>query len=297
MAGGQDNNGSGRYVFYHYHPSLPAAAVFVVLFGISTLLHIWQSFSKRAWFMIPFIIGGLFETTGYVGRILSSHDQWDLGPFIMQTLLLLVAPALFAASIYMVLGRIIHLTDGEPYSLIRRTWLTKIFVGGDVLSFLAQSAGGGLMSSGNDDPDEVKLGEHVILAGLLIQILFFGLFVVAALVFQLRGRSHLHKVMVPWKKYLIMLYITSAFILVRSIFRVVEYIQGNDGFLLRHEVFIYVFDAALMLGVMVIMNLIHPGDIATLLKEKDDRGSVIQMDRPITEDRAKAYGGQQQPYV
>ena len=59
----------------------------------------------------------------------------------MQTLLILLAPVLFAASLYMELGRIILLVDGESASLVRRTWLTKIFVGGDVLSFLVQSAG------------------------------------------------------------------------------------------------------------------------------------------------------------
>jgi hypothetical protein len=59
----------------------------------------------------------------------------------MQSLLILLAPAFFAASIYMVLGRIIRLTDGEAHSIIRVNWLTKIFVTGDVLSFLVQSAG------------------------------------------------------------------------------------------------------------------------------------------------------------
>jgi hypothetical protein len=41
----------------------------------------------------------------------------------------------------MVLGRIIVLTDGEAHSPIRVKWLTKVFVTGDVISFLAQSAG------------------------------------------------------------------------------------------------------------------------------------------------------------
>ena len=41
----------------------------------------------------------------------------------------------------MVLGRIILLTDGEVHSLIRKKWLTKIFVTGDVLSFLVQVVG------------------------------------------------------------------------------------------------------------------------------------------------------------
>lgn len=67
--------------------------------------------------------------------------DWSLGPYIMQTLLLLVSPALFAASIYMILGRIILVTNGESYSPINRVWLTKLFVLGDVFSFLLQAAG------------------------------------------------------------------------------------------------------------------------------------------------------------
>jgi len=59
----------------------------------------------------------------------------------MQILLLLVAPALVAASIYMVLGRIIALVEGECHSPIRQKWLTKLFVSGDVLSFLMQATG------------------------------------------------------------------------------------------------------------------------------------------------------------
>jgi len=54
---------------------------------------------------------------------------------------LLIAPALYAASIYMLLGRIILVTDGESHSLIRNRWLTKIFVTGDVFSFMMQGAG------------------------------------------------------------------------------------------------------------------------------------------------------------
>lgn len=62
-------------------------------------------------------------------------------PYVVQSLLLLLAPSLFSASIYMILGRIIRLLKGERHSVIRRTWLTKIFVTGDVLSFFIQSGG------------------------------------------------------------------------------------------------------------------------------------------------------------
>jgi hypothetical protein len=52
---------------------------------------------------------------------------------VAQNVLILIAPAFMAASIYMILGRIILLTDGDSHSLIRRRWITKIFVAGDVI--------------------------------------------------------------------------------------------------------------------------------------------------------------------
>ena len=41
----------------------------------------------------------------------------------------------------MILARLIRLLEAEEYALVRTTWMTKIFVTGDVLSFLAQGAG------------------------------------------------------------------------------------------------------------------------------------------------------------
>ena len=67
--------------------------------------------------------------------------DWTLSPYIMQSLLILLGPALYAASIYMVLGRLIRLLDAHHHSLVRTKWLTKLFVTGDVLSFLTQGAG------------------------------------------------------------------------------------------------------------------------------------------------------------
>lgn len=80
---------------------------------------------------------------GYIGRIISSTEAplFTDTPYIIQTFFLLLAPALFAASIYMELGRIILFLHGEHHALIRRTWMTKIFVFGDILSFVVQGTG------------------------------------------------------------------------------------------------------------------------------------------------------------
>jgi len=53
----------------------------------------------------------------------------------------LIAPALFAATIYMTLGRIIISVDAEHQSLIKKKWLTKVFVTSDVITFFVQLGG------------------------------------------------------------------------------------------------------------------------------------------------------------
>lgn len=89
------------------------------------------------------LIIGVVEWVGYIGRILSSQESpnWAMGPYIQQTLLILLAPALYAASIYMMLGRIVMLLDAERHCIFRKKWLTKFFVCGDILSFTVQAAG------------------------------------------------------------------------------------------------------------------------------------------------------------
>jgi hypothetical protein len=62
-------------------------------------------------------------------------------PYAMQSLLLLLGPTMLAASIYMTLGRLIVFLDADFYSLVPIQNLTKVFVIGDVISFLAQSGG------------------------------------------------------------------------------------------------------------------------------------------------------------
>ncbi|PGH17945.1 hypothetical protein AJ79_00844 [Helicocarpus griseus UAMH5409] len=249
------------WVPYRYEPSKAAAIIFTVVFALTTILHVFQIFRTRTWYFIPLVVGGVFEIVGYAGRVLSSEDLWALGPYIMQALLLLVAPALFAASIYMILGRIIHTVNGEKYSIIPLKWLTKLFVTGDVISFTVQAAGGGIQAIGN--LSALHAGEKIIIVGLFIQIAFFGFFMVVSWYFRhrfVKGDGPATTA-APWRKHINALYAASILILVRSVFRVVEYLMGNNGYLLRHEYFLFIFDAVLMFFVMVLFNWVHPSEI------------------------------------
>ena len=74
------------------------------------------------------------------------------------------------------------------------------------------------------------------------------------------------------------LYLASALIMIRSVFRVVEYLQGNNGYLLRHEVYLYIFDAFLMLVVMCLFNWVHPAEITDLHQNRLSGRNMYEMD-------------------
>ncbi|KAL4746835.1 hypothetical protein BDW72DRAFT_206999 [Aspergillus terricola var. indicus] len=280
MANATDSN-TVSFKFYHYEPSMGGAVLFIILFIATTGYHAFQTFRTRTWFLTSFVVGGVFEVIGYIGRAVSSKQSpdWTLGPYITQTLFLLLAPALLAASIYMLLGRIILALKAESHALLQKKWLTKVFVTGDVLSFLLQGAGGGIQSSGN--MDSYKTGERIIVVGLFIQIFFFGFFIIVATHFYWKlQRFPIPRASspdIPWRKHLHVLYTTSFFIMVRSVFRLAEYLQGIDGYLLHHEIYLYIFDALLIFVTMVLLNVVHPAEIARCL----DRMGRIHRPHPV----------------
>lgn len=163
----------------------------------------------------------------------------------------------------MILGRLIRTVKGEHLSLVPVQWVTRLFVTGDVIAFTLQAGGGGIQAAGT--LELYNIGEKVIIAGLLVQIVIFGFFVVTSVLFHVRllkNPTHLSNAgEIPWKRYLIVLYVTSAIILVRSIFRVVEYLQGNSGYLISHEIFLYIFDALLMAITMAIFVVWYVEDL------------------------------------
>lgn len=99
------------------------------------------------------------------------------------------------------------------------------------------------MAGANATNNFMKIGEIIVILGLFVQLTFFGTFVVLATLFH-RRLSHnptptSERPEIRWRSYLLTLYVTSALIWIRYVFRVIEYVQGNDGYLMRKEVFVF----------------------------------------------------------
>ncbi|KAM0330177.1 hypothetical protein ACHAQA_004351 [Verticillium albo-atrum] len=183
----------------------------------------------------------------------------------------------------MVLGRLIRILEAERYSPISPKWSTKVFVLGDVLSFITQGAGGAILARARSMSD-LRLGENIIIAGLALQIAFFGVFIVVICVFHYRINANptnrCHSTIVPWRRFIWILYGASILIMVRSVFRVAEYVMGSDGPLLATEAYLYVFDAALMFVVVGLFNVFHPGRIIQMEHKSEmipDGGTPVDL--------------------
>ncbi|KAJ5517959.1 RTA-like protein [Penicillium expansum] len=218
------------------------------------------------------------EVIGYAARVAAHNSTDSVIVFAIQNVFLLLGPTLFAASVYMTLARIICSVHAEKHSLVRIKWLTKIFVMGDVVSFLVQGGASGLMATGNNQ----KMGSNIVVAGLVIQVIMFGLFIVTSIVFEVRMRrsppAEAFDEGINWMRHLRTLYAVSALILVRSIFRVVEYAAGNDGYPLTHEWMLYVFDSVLMIISMLIWGIWHPGTLPRLTVSDQETVTEVAAD-------------------
>ena len=73
-----------------------------------------------------------------------------------------------------------------------------------------------------------------------------------------------------------LLLVAATFIILRCVFRIIEFGQGHTGYLATHEVFLYLFDAVPMLGVQIMFHVIHAGDVFPpnlIMKKLDDDDS------------------------
>ncbi|KXJ86092.1 RTA1 domain protein [Microdochium bolleyi] len=262
---------SGGYYLWTYVPSIPAAVIAAIVFALLTLAYAWRLCQTRTWFTLPMLIGGLMEVVGFSARVVCHSNTGKLVPYIIQNMFILLPPVLFAASIYMILGRVIRSVHGEPYSIVRTKWLTKAFLAGDFLSFAVQGNAAALTATGSN----AVLGQWIVVTGLFIQIAVFGFFVVVAAVFHYRYQKYraspVDRAKSGWKKIMAMLYAVSALIMIRSLFRVVEYVLGPHGYPLMNEWTLYVFDASLMVIVMLVYYVYWPSNI---VRENDGHQQI-----------------------
>jgi hypothetical protein len=195
-------------------------------------------------------------TLGYVFRLISARKPDSLVAYVCQSMFIILPPSLYAATIYMTYGRIVVCTGKPHLSIVAPKKVTKIFVTGDLSAFILQLAGGGMQTINSMR----NLGQKILVVGLVVQLIFFGFFLFVSGTFQMRlRRAGVDLVANPWRSLLHILFLVSSLVIGRCVFRIIEYVEGTDGYLYSHEVYMYIFDTIPMFFVQAIFHFYHPG--------------------------------------
>ncbi|KAF4445649.1 Protein RTM1 [Fusarium austroafricanum] len=252
---------------YGFYPNWEDNTAFAVAFGLSTVAHLAQAIFLKKKFCWVIVMGASWECICFIARALGARDQQQAAYVTVSTLLFLLAPIWINAFIYMIVARLVHFVIPQRrVAGISAQWLAKIFVTFDVMCFIIQAVGGGMLAS--DNADTSKLGQHIYMAGIGIQLgcvvvflvihsLFYREFVLNASIGKPETRSR-------WINSLCwVVYIVLVLIVVRVIFRLVEFGGGanSNNVVLRHEEFQLYLDALPMLIALVMLNVVHPGQV------------------------------------
>ncbi|KAF7299048.1 hypothetical protein MIND_00853100 [Mycena indigotica] len=267
----------GPRVIGGYIPKKGPSLVALVLYGISALVQWIQYFTvtPRRPFILWLTCGMTAMALGFVLRIIFANEPSSMGRYIAMDLFILLSPCLFLATDYMILSHLVRIFDeeiAEKCMLIRPTLIVRLFVWSDVSTFLLQSTGGGLTAM--KDVNLANIGNKIAEVGIILQAVSFLLFTIVFVVFGIRIQKHFPEVWRPrvqepfrlfsrepiedWR---ILFYVTSLTcigILIRSVFRIVEFVGGYNGMVFTHEGYFYVLDALPLWIAMTLYCFVWP---------------------------------------
>ncbi|KAF8312791.1 RTA1-domain-containing protein [Clavulina sp. PMI_390] len=260
-ADGLDNGGPTGWI----------SILFLVLFSISTIIHLGQTFYFRRWFLLPSIVlGGLGEVIGWAGRYWSSRNPILKKPFLVQITTTVISPTFLTAANFIVFGHVILLARAERFSRLTPKLYSILFVSIDFIALVVQ-AFGGAKASGSDPVS----GGHIMLAGIIIGLVSIVVYVAVAgeVVYRIYKNQPYHRNvpdtaegyngkhgLEPHHALMIRALAFSSFVLfIRAIYRTAELSGGYQGHIIETQVYFNVFDAAMVVLSMYSINVFHPG--------------------------------------
>jgi hypothetical protein len=266
-----------EYSVYGYRPSLAFTGTIIALYALVMVVQTFLGIRYRKWgFMVAMQLGCLCEILGYVGRILYYQNPWAQGGFIMQIVLITIAPVFFSAAIYVLIYQIAKYVSAES-SRVNPKLFYYIFITADIISLILQAVGGAMSSTSEGDSSS---GVNIALAGLAFQVATLVFFAVAVLDYMFCSRKVWSTVKLPTRfiSFCAFLALAWTVITIRCCYRVYELSEGysRDSEALRDQPLFNGLE-----GVMIILAAIfliggHPGFVfregETLTQQESFKG-------------------------
>ncbi|OCF36469.1 hypothetical protein I317_04724 [Kwoniella heveanensis CBS 569] len=306
-------------IIYGYVPSLALGIIGIITFVLVAAGHAFWFLSPkgrvrgRRWFHGLLFIGALMEIGGYAARLASHKRPFVISSFIAQYFLIVVAPVLFSAAIYLSLSLAARgFEGGERLLVIRPKMVLAFFVSADVICTVIQVVGAALIGSSESaqvrgKPSSItpEQANDILLAGLAVQCFSFTCFLLILLVaiyrssrrtagsnsYAFNSASHHPKL----RSFLWVILATGLLILLRTTFRLAETGQGFFGFASTHESLFGTLEYLPVILALAIWAIFPPARFLPPLGQEggnvQDRPSVSsESGRGLTEKQARPLG-------
>jgi len=186
---------------------------------------------------------------------------------VVEYFLIVTAPVLVSASIYVCLTKLIAWAEANGTQLGERWWLGKrfilwTFISLDIVTTALQVAGASLIGHAESNRKDPKAANNVLLAGLAVQSTAFLTFLVllGAVISRLcRNRVLMERTRKKKSPFILVLVVASILVFIRILFRLAETSQGVFGFLMTHEGFFAGLEFAPMVVALWLLAIFHPG--------------------------------------
>ncbi|KAL6407372.1 parasitic phase-specific protein psp-1 [Ilyonectria robusta] len=264
-----------------YQPSIPANGTFIAVFALAMVLHAIQGIRAHTWgFLACMISGCILEVVGYIGRLIIHGNPFDFSGFLMQIICVTIAPVFFCSAIYVLLSQVINHID-RSISRFDPRFFYWIFIPCDIISLVLQAAGGALSSTGGTEA-HIQVGVNISLSGLVFQVVTLVVFCVSFADYLITCKrtppwNHVTKKMT---QFLAFTFLSTLFILIRCVYRIVELHDGYFSHFFRDEPLFIALESVIMCIAVFCLNCGHPGMVFGVHKGKSSRHvhSISSMD-------------------
>ncbi|KAL0932054.1 parasitic phase-specific protein psp-1 [Colletotrichum truncatum] len=248
-----------QYSLFKYRPSLPVNALFLALFAIAAIIHIFLGIRWRSWWFMSCIVAGcVLEIIGYVGRILLHNNPFAFVPFMLQIVFITSGPVFYTAAIYVTVSKAItHLAP--EVSRIPPNVMYWIFIFLDIACLAIQAAGGAISTTSEGSSD---LGVNLAMAGLILQVVIIVGFCAVFADYMIRyKRSRFSRHLTKRENvFFAFLSLAISLILGRCAYRVDELSEGyRDSTKITNEGLFIGLEGVLIIVAVFSLCIGHPG--------------------------------------